>query len=91
MMCEVVSNEILLHAEVFTVIVFVVVCEGRRLQLLSMIWWEMEGFFYGSRKLGGHSREMILRRNGVQRRIVGCQKSMLRNFAGIVAHTNSGS
>ena len=68
-MREVVSNEINLHGEeVFTVNVFAVVCEGRRRQLLSMIWWEIEGFLLtvgdGYRKLGGHGREMILRRDG---------------------------
>ena len=67
-MREVVSNEINLHGEVFTGKVFAVVCEGRRRQLLSTIWWEIEGFLLtvgdGYRKLGGHGREMILRRNG---------------------------
>ena len=67
-MREVVHNEVLLHGEVFTVKVFAVVLEGRRLQLLSMIWWEMEGFHLtvgdGSRKLGGHGREMIPRTDG---------------------------
>ena len=38
-MREVVYNEMNLHGEVFTVKVFAVVCEGRKLQLLSMIWW----------------------------------------------------
>ena len=42
-MREVVSNEMNLHGEVFTVKVFPV-CEGRRRQQLSMIWWEIEGF-----------------------------------------------
>ena len=63
-MREVVYNEMNLHGEVFTVKVFAVVCEGRRLQLLSMIWWEIEGFLLtvgdDCRKLGGHGREMIL-------------------------------
>ena len=67
-MREVVYNEMNLHGEVFTVKVFAVVCEGRRLQLLSMIWWEIEGFHLtvgdSCRKLGGHGREMILRRDG---------------------------
>ena len=67
-MREVVHNEVNLHGEVFTVKVFAVVCEGRRLQLLSMIWWEIEGFHLtvsdGCRNLGGHGREMILRRDG---------------------------
>ena len=67
-MREVVSNEMNLHGEVFTVQVFAVVCEGRRRQLLSMIWWEIEGFLLtvgdGCRKLGDYGREMILRRHG---------------------------
>ena len=67
-MREVVSNEMNLHGEVFTVKVFAVICEGRRRQLLSMIWWEIEGFLLtvgdGCRKLEGHGREMILRRDG---------------------------
>ena len=37
-MREVVYNEMNLHGEEFTVKVFAVVCEGRRRQLLSMIW-----------------------------------------------------
>ena len=57
-MRDVENNEINLHGEAFTVKVFAVVCEGRRLQLLSMIWWEIEGFHLtvgdGCRKLGGH-------------------------------------
>ena len=60
-MREVVYNEMNLHDEVFTVKVFAVVCE-------SMIWWEIEGFHLtvgdGCRKLAGHGREMILRRDG---------------------------
>ena len=84
-MQEVVSNEILLHGEVFTVKVFAVVCEGRRRQLLSMIWWEIEGFFLivgdGYRKLGGHGREMIQEfKDG----LLGCKKSMLRDLTGLV-------
>ena len=67
-MREIVSNEMNLHGEVFTVKVFSVVCEGRRRQLLSMIWWEIEGFLLtvgdDYRKLGGHCREMILRGDG---------------------------
>ena len=66
-MREVVYNEINLHGEVFTVKVFAVVCEGRRRQLLSMIWWEIEGFLltvgYGCRKLVAHGQEMILLRD----------------------------
>ena len=64
-MREVVYNEMDLHGEVFTVKVLAVVCEGRRRPMLSMIWWEIEGFHLtvgnGCRKLG---REMSLRRNG---------------------------
>ena len=67
-MREVVYNERNLHGEVVTVRVFAVVCVGRRRQLLTMIWWEIEGFLLtvgdGCRKLGGHDQEMILRRNG---------------------------
>ena len=100
-MQEVVSNEILLHGEVFTVKVFSVVCEGRRRQLLSMIWWEIEGFHLtvgdGYRKLGRHGREMILRRNGDSHLVdvefkdglLGCKKSMLRDLTGLVKHKNS--
>ena len=97
-MREVVSNEINLHGEVFTVNVFSVVCEGRRRQLLSMIWWEIEGFLLtvgdGYRKLGGHGREMILRRNGDSHQenvefkdgLLGCKKSILRDLKGLVTH-----
>ena len=100
-MREVVSNEINLHGEVFTVKVFAVVCEGRRRQLLSMIWWEIEGFLLtvgdGYRKLGGHGREMILRRNGDSHLVnvefkdglLGCKKSMMRDLTGLVTHENS--
>ena len=100
-MREVVSNEINLHGEVFTVNVFSVVCEGRRRLLLSMIWWEIEGFLLtvgdGYRKLGGHGREMILRRNGDSHLVnvefkdglLGCKKSMLRDLEGLVNHKNS--
>ena len=100
-MREVVSNEINLHGEVFTVKVFAVVCEGRRRQLLSIIWWEIEGFLLtvgdGYRKLGGHGREMILRRNGDSHLVnvefkdglLGCKKSMLRDLTGLVTHKNS--
>ena len=45
-MREVVYNEMNLHGEVFTVNVFAVFREGRRRQLLSMIWWGIEGFFF---------------------------------------------
>ena len=81
--------------------VFSVVCEGRRRQLLSMIWWEIEGFLLtvgdGYRKLGGHGREMILRRNGDSHLVnvefkdglLGCEKSMLRDLEGLVTHKNS--
>ena len=90
-MREVVYNEMNLHGEVFTVKVFAVVCEGRRLQLLSMIWWEIEGCHLtvgdGCRKLGGHGREMILRRDGdsllvndeSENELQGCKKPMSRD------------
>ena len=90
-----------LHGEVFTVKVFAVVCEGRRRQLLSMIQWEIEGFLMtvgdGYRKLGGHGREMILRRNGDSHLVnvefkdglLGCKKSMMRDLTGLVTHENS--
>ena len=89
--CEVVYNEMNLHGEVITVKVFAVVYEGRRRQLLSMIWWEIEGFLLtlgdGCRKLGDHGREMILRRNGDSRlvndesenELQGCKKPMSRD------------
>ena len=48
-MREVVSNEMNLHGEALAVKVLAVVCEGRRRQLLSMIWWEIEGFLLDSR------------------------------------------
>ena len=100
-MREMVSNEMNLHGEVFTVKVFAVVCEGRRRQLLSMIWWEIEGFLLtvgdGYRKLGGHGREMILRRDGDSHLVnvefkdglLGCKKPMLRDLTGLVTHKNS--
>ena len=90
-MREVVYNETNLHGEVFTVKVFAVVCEGRRLQLLSMIWWEIDGFHLtvgdGCRKLGGRGREMILRRDGdsplvndeSENELQGCKKPMSRD------------
>ena len=101
-MREVVSNEMNLHCEVFTVKVFAVVCEVRRRQLLSMIWWEIEGFLLtvgdGCRKLGGHGREMILRRDGDSRlvnvefksELQWCKSPMLRDLTGLVTHENSG-
>ena len=76
-----VCNEIDLHGEVCT-----------RRPMLSMIWWEIEGFHLtvgdGCRKLGGHGREMILRRSGdshlvnveFKDRLLGCKKSMLRDL-----------
>ena len=100
-MREVVSNEMNLYGEVFTVKVFTVVCEGRRRQLQSMIWWEIEGFLLtvgdGYRKLGGHGREMILQRNGdshlvnveFKNGLLGCKKSMLRDLTGLVTRKNS--
>ena len=54
-MREVVYNEMDLHGEVRT-----------QRPMLSMIWWQIEGFHLTvgdrCRKLGGHGREMILRR-----------------------------
>ena len=93
-MREVVSNEMNLHGEMFTVKVFAVVCEGRRRQLLSMIWWEIEGFLLtvgnGCWKLGGHGREMILRRDGdshlvnveFKSELQWCKSLMLRDLTG---------
>ena len=84
-------NKMNLHGEVFTVKVVAVVCEGRRRQLPSMIWWEIEGFLLtvgdGYRKLGGHGREMILRRDGdsplvndeFENELQGCKKPMSRD------------
>ena len=66
-----------------------------------MIWWEIEGFLLivgdGYRKLGGHGREMVLRRNGDSHLVnvefkdglLGCKKSMLRDLTGLVTHKNS--
>ena len=72
-MREVVYNEMNLHGEVVTVKVFAVVCVGRRRQLLSMIWWEIEGFLLtvgdGCRKFGDHGQEMILRSDGDSHRV----------------------
>ena len=90
-MREVVYNEMNLHGEVFTVKVFAVVCEGRRRQLLSMMWWEIEGFLLtvgdGCPKLGGQGQEMILRRDGDSRLVddksenvlQGCMKPMSKD------------
>ena len=94
-MREVVYNDMDLHGEVFTVKVLAVVCEGRRRPMLSMIWWEIEGFHLtvgnGCRKLG---REMSLRRNGdshlvnveFEDELQGCKKPMSREMT----HENSG-
>ena len=83
-MREVVSNEMNL-----------LVCEGRRRQLLSMIWSEIEGFLLkvgdGCRKLGSHSREMILRRDGdshlvnveFKNELQWCESTMLRDLTGL--------
>ena len=90
-MREVVYNEMNLHGEAFTVKVFAVVCEGRRCQLLSMIWREIEGFLLtisdGSRKLEGHGREMILHGDGdsypvndeSENELQGCKKPISRD------------
>ena len=97
-MRQMVYNEMSLHGEVFTVKVFAVLCEGRRLQLLSMIWWEIEGFLLTvgdvCRKLGGHGREMILRRDGdshlmnveFKSELQWCKSPMLRDLTGLVTH-----
>ena len=92
-MREVVSNEMNLHGEVFTVTVFAVVCEGRRRQLLSMIWWEIEGFLLTV----GHGRVMILRRDGdshhvnveFKSELQWCKSPMLRDLTGLVTHEDS--
>ena len=59
-----------------------------------MIWWGIEGFHLtvgnGCRKLGGHGREMILRRDGdsplvnceSENELQGCMKPMSRNDPG---------
>ena len=90
-MREVVCNEMDLHGEVCT-----------RRPMLSIIWWEIEGFHLtvgdGCRKLGGHGRQIILRRNGDSHLVnvefkdglLGCKKSTLRDVTGLVTHANSG-
>ena len=64
---EVVCNAMDLHGEVFTVKIPFVVCEVRR-PLLSLAMLEDKDFHLtvkgGCWKLGGHGREMILRRQG---------------------------
>ena len=64
--------------------------------MLSMIWWEIEGFLLtvgdGCRKLGGHGREMILRRDGdshlvnvkFKSELQWCKSTMLRDLTGLV-------
>ena len=52
-----------LHGEVFTVRIPFVVCEVRR-PMLPMAMLEDKGFHLTVGKLGGHGREMILRRKG---------------------------
>ena len=87
----VVYNEMDLHGEVCT-----------KRPMLSMIWWEIDGFHLtvgdGCRKLGGHGREMILRRNGdshlvnveFEDELQGCKKPMSRDLACLMTHGNSG-
>ena len=89
-MREVMYNEMDLHSEVCT-----------RRPMLSMIWWEIEGFHLtvgdGCWKLGGHGRERILRRNGDSHLVnvefkdglMGCKKSMSRDVTSLVTHENS--
>ena len=91
-----------LHGEVFTVKVLAVVCEGRRRPMRPMTWWEIEGFYLtigdGCRKLGGHGREMILRRSGDSRlvdvefvdELQECKKPMPRDLTGLMTNENSG-
>ena len=87
----VVYNEMDLHGEVCT-----------KRPMLSMIWWEIEGFHLavrdGCRKLGGHGREMILRRSGdshlvnfeFEDELQGCKKPLSRDLTGLMTHENSG-
>ena len=64
---EVAYNALDLHGKIFTVKIPFVVCEVRR-PLLSLAMLEDKGFHMtvqdGCRKLGGHGREMNLRRQG---------------------------
>ena len=66
-MREVVYNAMDLHGKVFTVKIPFVVCEVRR-PLLSLAMLEDKGFHLtvkdGYGKLGGHGREINLRRQG---------------------------
>ena len=66
-MREVAFNAMDQHRKVFSVMIPFVVCEVRR-PLLSMTMLEDKGFhltvFGDCRKLGGHGREMTLRRQG---------------------------
>ena len=75
---------------------------SNEMNLLSMIWWEIEGFLMpvgdGCRKLGGHGREMILCRDGdshlvnveFKSELQWCASPMLRDLTGLVTHENSG-
>ena len=64
---KVMYNAVDLHGEVFTVKIPFVVCEVRR-PMLSMAMLEDKGFHLtvgdGCRKVGGHGREMSLRKKG---------------------------
>ena len=96
-MREVVYNAMDLHGEVPTVKISFVVCEVRR-PMLSMAMLEDKGFHLtvgdGCRKLGGHDREMILRRKGnsylvdveFKDGLLGCEESMLRGPLHKVVH-----
>ena len=99
-MREVVHNAIELHGEVFTVKIPFVVCEVRR-PLLSMATLEHKGFHLtdkdGCRKLGGHGREICLRRQGnsylvdveFKGGLLESKTSMLRGPPGLVAPVDS--
>ena len=98
---EVVYNVMDLHGKASTVKIPFVVCEAQR-PLLSLAMLEDKGFQLtvgdGCQKLGGHGREMILRRQGnsnlvdVEFRsgLLECNRTMLRAPPGLVAPVDSG-
>ena len=100
-MREVVCNAMDLHGKVFTVKIPFVVCETRR-PLLSLAMLEEKGFHLtvkdGCWKLGGHGREMILRKHGnsyladVEFRggLLESKKTTLRGLSCLVAPADSG-
>ena len=100
-MREVVYNAMDLHGKVFTVRIPFVVCALQR-PLLSLAMLEDKGFHLtvkdGCRKLGGHGREINLRRQGnsclvdveFQGGLLECEKSMLRGPPGLVAPVDRG-